>query len=249
MATLDADKRRAFWESCGKLKGGLWDCLNPHYEILRLLIVAHAQAPADFKWLAVDVRSPELNYEISVGQLIGNDDLSKQQWHEQKTSLDLWKDMWSGLRTKLDSAFVAEGKLRPKTFKEAYSEYGPALLPSIGKLLYDGGLKADAKLREECIEPDTDMETVKHFIDNCPPFRALLCASLMSWYHHSARDADGERFRAGRNDLFMALYLPYCDTFVTSEKYAEQERCLKEIASVLGLRTEILSYDAFISRL
>jgi hypothetical protein len=47
----------------------------------------------------------------------------------------------------------------------------------------------------------------------------------------------------------MALYLPYCDTFVTSEKYAEQERCLRKIASILGLRTEILSYDAFISRL
>ncbi len=90
---------------------------------------------------------------------------------------------------------------------------------------------------------------MKHFIDNCPPFRALLCASLMSWYQHSARDEDGERFKAGRNDLFMALYLPYCDTFVTSEKYAEQERCLRKIASILGLRTEILSYDAFISRL
>jgi LPXTG-motif cell wall-anchored protein len=249
MATLDADKRRAFWEDCRKLKCGPWDCLNPHYEILRLLIVAHAHAPADFRWLAVDVRSPELNGEISIGQFIGDDELAKQQWQEQKASLNAWKNMWSGFRSKLDSAFVAEGKPRPKTFKQAYNEYGPRLLPSIGKLLYDGGLKADAKLREEVIEPDTDMETVKHFIDNCPPFRALLCASLMSWYHHSARDEDGERFRAGRNDLFMALYLPYCDKFVTSEKYAEQERCLRKIASVLGLRTEILSYDAFIRRL
>jgi hypothetical protein len=249
MATLDADKRRAFWKDCGKLKGSSWDCLNPHYEILRLLIVAHAQAPADFRWLAVDVRSPELNHEISTGQFIGDDELSKRQWQEQKASLDGWRDMWSGLRPKLDSAFMAEGKLRPKTFEEAYNEYGPRLLPSIGKLLYDGGLRADAKLREEVIEPDTDIEIVKHFIDNCPPFRALLCASLMSWYQHSARDEDGERFKAGRNDLFMALYLPYCDTFVTSEKYAEQERCLRKIASILGLRTEILSYDAFISRL
>jgi hypothetical protein len=193
MATLDADKRRAFWKDCGKLKGSSWDCLNPHYEILRFLIVAHAQAPADFRWLAVDVRSPELNHEISTGQFIGDDELSKRQWQEQKASLDGWRDMWSGLRPKLDSAFMAEGKLRPKTFEEAYNEYGPRLLPSIGKLLYDGGLRADAKLREEVIEPDTDIEIVKHFIDNCPPFRALLCASLMSWYQHSARDEDGDR--------------------------------------------------------
>ncbi len=57
MATLNADKRRAFWEDCRKLKSGPWDCLSPHYEILRLLIVAHAQARADFRWLSVDVRS------------------------------------------------------------------------------------------------------------------------------------------------------------------------------------------------
>jgi hypothetical protein len=59
----------------------------------------------------------------------------------------------------------------------------------------------------------------------------------------------GERFKAGRNDLFMSLYLPYCDIFVTAEKKGEQERCLKEIASLLGLKTSILSYDDFIAKL
>ena len=74
---------------------------------------------------------------------------------------------------------------------------------------------------------DTDIDTVKHFIDNCPPFRALLCAVLMSWYHHSAREEDsGERFTAGRNDLFMSIYLPFCDIFVTAEKKGEQERAV-----------------------
>jgi hypothetical protein len=249
-STPDATKRLAFLEDCRKLKEGPWDCLNPHYEVLKLLIKAHADDPARFDWLAVDVRSGELNHEIRTGELTADDQLSGEQWKEQKEALKGYKKMWVDLRSKLESAFVAEGKPHPTTFKEAYTEYGPRLLPSIGKGLYDGGLKAEAAERGEQIQADSDMETVKHFIDNCPPFRALLCAVLMSWYHHSARDEDsGERFRAGRNDLFMGLYLPYSDIFVTAEKKGEQERCLKEIASVLSLKTEILSYDDFICRL
>jgi hypothetical protein len=55
----------------------------------------------------------------------------------------------------------------------------------------------------------------------------------------------GEKLRAGRNDLFMSVYLPYCDKFVSAEKNREQERCLREVALVAGLETEVLSYDDF----
>jgi hypothetical protein len=250
VSTPDATRRLAFLEDCRKLQMGLWDCLNPHYEVLKLLIKAHADNPANFQWLAVDVRSGELNHEIRAGELTADDALSTQQWHEQKEALKGYKQMWVDLRSKLDAAFIAEGKPRPTAFKDAFQEHGPQLFPSIGKGLYDGGLRALAGERGEQIQVDTDIEQVKHFIDTCPPFRALLCAILMSWYHYSAREEDsGERFRAGRNDLFMSLYLPYCDLFVTAEKKGEQERCLKEIASVLSLQTEILSYDEFIGRL
>jgi hypothetical protein len=68
---------------------------------------------------------------------------------------------------------------------------------------------------------------------------------LMSWYDLAVRDDKGEKFEAGRNDMFMSVHLPYCDKFVTAEKYREQERCLREVAFVAGLKTEILSYDDF----
>ena len=38
-------------------------------------------------------------------------------------------------------------------------------------------------------------------------------------------------------------YLPYCDKFVTAD--GEQEKCLREIAHLAGVRTEVLSYDGF----
>jgi hypothetical protein len=86
---------------------------------------------------------------------------------------------------------------------------------------------------------------MQNFIDPCPPFRALIHAMLMSWYNLSVRDDKCERFEAGRNDMFMAVHLPYCDKFVTAEVSGEQEKCLREVALVAGLETEILSYDDF----
>lgn len=249
VSTPDSGQRLAFLTDCRRLQEGPWDCLNPVNEVLRLLIKAHSTDSARFKWLAVDVRSGELNHEIRTGDLAGDDQLSEQQRQAQKTSLQEYKATWVSLRSKLESAFAAEGKPRPTTFQEAVIEYGPRLIPGFGKGLYDAGLRADAALRGETITVDTAPEVVQDFIDKCPPFRATLYAFLMSWYQHSARDESGERFKAGRNDLFMATYLPYCDVFVTTEIKREQEKCLKELVAVLNLRTEVLSYDDFLKRI
>jgi hypothetical protein len=73
----------------------------------------------------------------------------------------------------------------------------------------------------------------------------MIYAILLSWYDRAVRDENGEKFKAGRNDMFMAMHLPYCDKFVSAEKYGEQERCLREVAFVAALETEILSYDDF----
>lgn len=249
ISTPESAQRLTFAADCRQLQEGPWDCLNPVYEVLRLLITAHVADPANFNWLAVDVRSGELNYEIRTGGLTTDNQLSEQQRQAQKASLQEYKATWVTLRSKLESAFLAEGKPRPTTFSEAVREYGPRLLPGFAKGLYDAGLRADAALRGETVTADTPQELVKDFMDKCPPFQAALHAFLMSWYQHSARDESGERFKAGRNDLFMASYLSYCDIFVTAEIKREQERCLKELVSTLGLKTQVLSYDEFIGRL
>jgi hypothetical protein len=72
----------------------------------------------------------------------------------------------------------------------------------------------------------------------------------MARYDLGLRDPhEGERFEAGRNDLQMAVYLPYCDEFVTDEKRGEHARCMKEIVAVTGLATGILTFDEFYERL
>lgn len=248
MSTPQAADRLALLDGCRQLTAGRagrsWDCLNPPYEVLRILITAHAKARADFQWLTVDVRSGGLAHEIRTGTLTADDALANLQKTEQNASIKGYKTLWVKLRDKLNPIFTAQSIPRPKTFEEAFKNGSPELFSSIGKGLYDAGLRFDAELRGEKVGPDTDMATVQHFIDNCPPFRALLCSLLMSWYNTSLRDGNtSEKFAAGRNDLFMAVYLPFCDVFVTRD--AEQESCLRELTKYIGVDTEVLAFDAF----
>jgi hypothetical protein len=245
MSTPQAADRLALLDGCRQLTAGrAWDCLNPPYEVLRILVAAHAKDPANFQWLPVDVRSGGLAHEIRTGELTADDALANLQRTEQNASIKGYKAMWVNLRDKLDPIFVAQNIPRPKTFEEAFENGSSKLFPGIGKDFYDAGLRFDAGLRGEKIKPDTDTATVQHFIDSCPPFRALLCACLMSWYNTSLRDYNkSDKFAAGRNDLFMAVYLPYCHVFVTRD--AGQESCLRELTRHIGIDTEVLAFNAF----
>ena len=252
MSTPRAEDRLALLDGCRKLTAGRagrsWDCLNPPYEILRILITAHAKDPTNFQWLPVDVRSGGLAHEIRTGELTADDALANLQKTEQHASIKSYKAMWVGLRDKLDPIFAAQNIPRPKTFDEAFRLGSSQLFSGMGKGFYDAGLLFDSELRGEKDVPDTDIATVQHFIDNCPPFRALLCACLMSWYNTSLREGNrGEKFAAGRNDLFMAVYLPYCDVFVTRDE--EQESCLRELTKWIGIDTEVLAFDVFTDEL
>lgn len=245
MSTPQAADRLALLDGCRKLtRGRWWDCLNPPYELLRILVVAHASDPSNFRWLEVDVRSGGLAYEIRNGELTADDTLANLQRTEQNVAIKAYKSFWIQLRSRLDPIFEEQGIPRPETFAEAFENASSTLLPAMGKEFYDAGLRFDAVLREKRIEPDTDMDAVRHFIATCPPFRALLCAVLMSWYNTSLRKGNtSEKFGAGRNDMFMAVYLPLCDIFVMRD--TGQESCLKELTKYIGVRTEVLSFDDF----
>jgi len=69
--------------------------------------------------------------------------------------------------------------------------------------------------------------------------RLLLCGS---WYDIALVPAVFKK-RAGRNDQMMAVYLPYCDRFVTREK--KQLERLRDVSAEAKLNCEVSSYDAF----
>ena len=89
---------------------------------------------------------------------------------------------------------------------------------------------------------------VKDFVERCPPFKALLVALCFSQYDRCIR---GEREpslgRAGRYDMFSAVYLAYCSAFVTRDE--GQWKALTAVAELIGRETAILLYDDFKARL
>jgi hypothetical protein len=238
VSTSDPVKRAALFNYCARLQAGVTDCLYPQNELIRLLVVEHYRNPSIFNWTAVDVRGHEYEDAISRRYFVGDEELARAQLQELKSRQKRYKQMFSTLRPELQKVFDAHREARPTSLRDTLSRLQSGeshLIWGIGKLLYDRGAETDAS-----------EATVKQFIDVCPPFRALIYAMLMSWYDLSVRNAHlGEKFKAGGNDLFMSIYLPYCDQFVTAEKKGEQEKCLREVASLVNLETKIVSYDDF----
>jgi hypothetical protein len=65
----------------------------------------------------------------------------------------------------------------------------------------------------------------------------------MAWYNYSLSPTHVKIPKAGRNDLMMAAYLPYCDRFLTQD-YA-QHRDLTAIASAANVQTEVTFFEQF----
>jgi hypothetical protein len=238
VSTSDPVKRAALFTYCARLQDGPTDCLYPQNELIRLLVAEHFKNPSTFDWTTVDVRGWEYEDAIRRRYFVSDQELATVQYQELKSRQKNYKQMFSNLRPALRKVFDAHGEAPPATLREALSRLQSGegrLISGMGKLLYDRGAETDAS-----------EATVRQFMEVCPPFRALIYAMLMSWYDLGVRDPHvGEKFRAGGNDLFMSIYLPYCDMFVTAEKNGEQEKCLREVAFVAGLETKIVSYDDF----
>jgi hypothetical protein len=88
---------------------------------------------------------------------------------------------------------------------------------------------------------------VRDFADRCAPFLMMILAATMAHYKRAIIETPRKKKRAGRIDLLMAVYLPYCRVFVTHDD--DQVACLREMAAVANLDREILSYDDFRSRI
>jgi hypothetical protein len=236
VATSDPAKRAALFTYCARLQDGITECIYPHNELTKRMILEHHKNPAAFNWKTVDVKAREYERAIRTRELADDEALSAEQKAHLKERRREYEEMFVNIRPELEEVFKRHGEAPPPTFREAIarSQRDGSLIWNMGKLIYD-----------RPAQTDVSETTIKEFMEACPPFRALIYAMLMSRYDLAVRDDKGEKFEAGRNDMFMSVHLPYCDKFVTAEKYREQEKCLREVAFVAGLETEILSYDDF----
>jgi hypothetical protein len=92
-----------------------------------------------------------------------------------------------------------------------------------------------------------DDSALKMLLDLSPPMRSIVYAFELTHYDRSLRKEKALSYKAGRNDQMMAVYLPYCDQFLTDDK--QQHRCLSEIASKAGISSQVRFYSDFRSSL
>ena len=242
VATTDPARRDKLLDSCRKIQGaGPSECLLLSHSMIQEMVASFSSDPKAFDWKTVNVRWPDCERAINRTGCFFDDKVSKDErdFHrERKVIGERERERQRvELRPKIQGIFAAHGELPPDTFEEAIKRLenaGGAAIVTAAHKFYSR------------VKKDSDEATAKQFMDVCPPFKALVYASIfIPWYDSAVRDPSSEGMTAGSNDLFMATYLPYCDKFVTAEVNRQQEKCLRAVVSAIGLGTEVLSYDDF----
>jgi hypothetical protein len=145
-----------------------------------------------------------------------------------------FEDMWREARAKFEPAFTRELGEAPSVrdvLEAAQAEGGP--LWSLASDIYKRPTGKDLTEGE-----------VRSFLDRCPPIRAVFLSTCVAQYHWAIKDRREEsRYKAGRLDLFMAAYLPYCDRFVTKDP--GQYNALTLIAETIDVPTKVCAYSEF----
>lgn len=233
-ATRIFSRRNDLYEICRKLLSDGY-CISPPHWLISILVKRHNQAPTTFDWSAVPWRCHADEEHIRTGTILSNEELAARQLENQEK---VKKDFETGFKQGIGLAKWGE------SIKQ--EEHNGGLL-AVARNLYERALSYDQGTGGVPVAPNVELGRgeLGGFVDSCPPFKALVYAYAMTAYDRSCAQtpSGGPKYRAGRNDQFMSVYLPYCDKFITAEKNRVQERCLREIARLANVATEVLSYD------
>jgi hypothetical protein len=231
-ATPFADRRQKLLGLCRRLLSA-GDCIQPYHLVVETLITNFSKAPP-FDWKSISTRFPEYESEIARQEIINNQ-LAKEQKDHARRSQNKFVKIFEDARPRFDDLYQGGDETRPPTFCELLT-----------RLQVEGGAfwGLGISFYERVTKNRPSEQTIRKFIDECPPFRALILAQCVAQYERCIKDpTTGRSLRAGRNDLYMSVYLPYCHQFITADP--RQQRCLTEVASAGNLGVEVRSYEDF----
>jgi hypothetical protein len=234
LATKSSERRDALLCRLARFLGNA-KCIWPPNELLRLHVRAYQQNPRTYDWNRVHVRAKE--YEQAVSSLSLPSDLLNEQRRMQFQLHKEFEQVWTSLRLKLDEIIKRDPTQRLNSFEEA----AEASTKARG-VLWGFGIGLFQRALEEQIPEMTD-EQIKPFIDACPPFRATCYSFVKAWFAFALSPANDGAPKAGRDDLMMSAYLPYCDKFLTAD-YA-QCRDLQDIARAAELQCSVMLLQEF----
>lgn len=200
-------------------------CLMPHHWIVERMAKSHYLANP-FDWRAVDVQfRRETEFALFDASLA-----REEREHLRRHEGELFGHL-DQLRKKFQELF-ASGTKRPRNYAEFLS-----ILQAPGGAFW--------RLAERMYGRTTGFsageDAMRVFIAACPPFYAALLGIFVAYYDRCIRDLKtGPSLRAGRYDLFMSVYLPFCAQFISSDD--KQVRAFRETALAGGLSAGVRSY-------
>jgi hypothetical protein len=237
MATRDPEIRRKLHEVCRRLLS-VGTCLLPAHWIVDLHVKRFHEGGPSYDWRNVNVRAENIEEELRRGDLVHDAILVE----EQAADLRRLQDEFEGFFNK---SYRKTGN--PSTFSEwlQASQATGGSFWNTARLLYEGAFGSSSAIDTGVVlASPPDDATLRIFLNVCPPVRAFVYALELTLYDRSVRPVEvGPAYKAGRNDQMMAVFLPYCDQFLTSD--GGQEKSLREVASKAGLSTDVRSYDEF----
>lgn len=228
-ATSDAARREKLLDLLQSLIP-LGGCILPPHEIITEMARCHARYKDRFEWAEVDVRCPELDREIAARTFINSTESADENRLWGRSEDKKFKAIFKDAIEKFPLDIGPEDKLsQVKVIEIAKTEGGPFWLHA-----------ASVYERANLIPlPTTE---AKSFIQKCPPFHALTLMSCIGQYN-ALPVAPGHRklSGAGRADLLMATYLPYCDLFISDDAGVQKD--LRVIAEEVKLPVTIIAYQ------
>jgi len=234
VATSDAGRRNRLFDILNTLHLN-GEYLEAHQWILTQLVQNYEKYGSS-RWDSLNLRFEEC--EISIARRELSDAESKEEREFAPTVEKQFFAPFTDTRPKFEQVF-ADGTARPTSADELFAH-----------LKGEGGAFwiMAAGLYERAAGRRPTEEQVRAFVEECPPFRALMLGLVHAQFEWAIREKQAKKDkRVGRIDLFCAIYLPYCDLFITNDD--EQRRCLREIAAAANLPVEILSFSDFRDRL
>jgi hypothetical protein len=244
----DPLQREKLYVVCRRFLAAGGRCLYPAHWILDLLIRRFHKDPLGFNWGRVEVRALGVEKEINEGTILNNELMVSEQSAIHRKLQNEFEKTFGERRARFND-LVAKGEaLRPKTFQEWVepSRHDGGHYWRFARGIYVAAFGQPSPLEDDSLLTDPpDEDTLKRFDDCCPPFRAFVTATSLSFYDRCVRPPTSQEFSAGRNDQMMSIYLPYTDQFITAEKYRMQEKCLREVAEAAKIPAAVRSYDDF----
>lgn len=208
-------------------------------ELLRAATITHSNRTANFAITVGDKHTGIL-----------------QALHEPETLCDADRDEIFRWKRSLEDSFDAALRRARSELAKSFNSFSAVGLFSTARLIRF--LRGREELILNTIRPtyrdvigrDLTTATMRRLFLEIPPWPLYLLGWAHGLYHRAVKSQDfGVSSNAGTIDLMSAIYLAYCDYFVTSD--VKQRRALR-VLNVLNARrprTRVISYEELRRRL